>query len=67
MVAMENRSEGSLAAKNRRERSAAIKPGDQSITCTAKLAVASVNSDVVNHRETTKVADKTKAMKHVGL
>ena len=63
---MENRSEGSLVAKNRRVRSATIKPGDQSITCIAKLAVAGMNSDVVNHKETTKAADRIE-VKHVGL
>ena len=43
-----------------------IKPRDQSVTCIAKLAVAGTNSVVVNHKETTKAADRIE-VKHVGL
>ena len=67
VVTMENKSKGSSMAENRRERSVAIKPGDQLVTCIAKPAIAGANSYVVKHRETTKATDKIEVVKHVGL
>lgn len=64
---MENRREGLPAAEIKKERLATPKTRHQLAVCTLIPTITGTIFDVANHRETSKVADMTEAVKHVGL